>query len=84
MAGAVGHHPHRAELRLGCPGPEAARAVADALGVEALEGPDGTWTEARADGPDVVVRVAAQDLAGLRAALHGVVRLVDAACRTLG
>ena len=74
---------HRAEFRLACPDPAAAEAVAAALAVEAQEGPDGSVTEVGAEGALVVVRIWAGDLAALRAAAHGAVRLVDAARRTL-
>jgi tRNA threonylcarbamoyladenosine modification (KEOPS) complex Pcc1 subunit len=74
---------HAATLRLACPDARAASAVRDALAVEASDGPEGTTLVLAVEGPALLLRVAAVDLAALRAALNGAVRLADAALGAL-
>jgi len=72
---------HRADFTVPCVDERDARVLHDAVGVEADEGPDGTMTVLTVVGPVIQVAVEAQDLSGLRAAVHSVLRLLDAARR---
>ncbi|HLF16041.1 MAG TPA: KEOPS complex subunit Pcc1 [Candidatus Thermoplasmatota archaeon] len=75
--------PHRAELELPCASADAARWVLAAVAKETESGPEGTTCSIVADGAMLRVRLEAGDVASLRAALQGVVRLVDAAHRVV-
>lgn len=73
---------HSASLSIPCP-PAEAGILHDALAIEADEGPDGTTTTIERNATGLSVGVTAEDVSGLRAALHSVLRLMDAARRTL-
>lgn len=73
---------HEATLRFTL-APDVARAVVEALAPEAEQGPEGTTTTLRHDADGVHVAIEADDLSGLRAAIHSATRLLDAAVRTL-
>lgn len=75
---------HTAELRLSCDDARQATVLRDALQLEAEEGPGGSLTRLVAEGTDLVVRLEAADVSGLRAALNSVIRLADAAVRVIG
>jgi tRNA threonylcarbamoyladenosine modification (KEOPS) complex Pcc1 subunit len=75
---------HTAELELDCTEPSLAQVLHDTLAVEADEGPECSQVILRLDGPILHARVEAEDVSGLRAATHSVLRLLDAAKRTLG
>lgn len=74
---------HTASLTFPFDDEPTARSVLRALEPEAAEGPDGTTTHLSLDGTTLHVEVTGNDLSGLRAAIHSVVRLLDAAQRTL-
>jgi tRNA threonylcarbamoyladenosine modification (KEOPS) complex Pcc1 subunit len=75
---------HTAELELDCTEPSLAQVLHDAIAVEADEGPEGSHVTLRVDGATLHARVEAEDVSGLRAAIHSVLRLLDAARRTVG
>lgn len=74
---------HRATLSFDLGDPGRADAVLGALAPEVADGPEGTTTAIRCDGTVLHADLEAQTVSGLRAALNGVVRLLDAAMRTL-
>lgn len=74
---------HRAVLAFHLPDPGSADAVARALSVEVADGPEGSTTTLRVEGATLHAELEADTVSGLRAALNGVVRLLDAAVRTL-
>ncbi len=74
---------HDADLSFPLPDPDSARAVAEALRPEVADGPEGSTTVLAVEGAVVRARVTADSVGGLRAALNSVVRLLDAAVRTL-
>lgn len=59
--------------------PREGRAIREALEVEADQGPEGSSTRVRWAEPTLGIDVEAADLSTLRAALHSVLRLLDAA-----
>ncbi len=69
---------HSASLRFPFDKGQAPSIVA-ALAPEAAEGPAGTRTELSVEADDVVIRIEAADLSGLRAAINSAVRLLDVA-----
>lgn len=73
---------HSASLSIPCP-PAEAGILHDALAIEAGEGPEGTTTTIARSDDGLSIDVTAGDVSGLRAALHSVLRLMDAARRTL-
>ena len=70
---------HTAQLRFELGDEATAEAVLQALLPEMADGPDGTAVTLRRDEGTLHADVGAADLAGLRAVLNGVVRLLDAA-----
>ncbi len=73
---------HSASFSIPCP-PADARILLAALEVETDEGPEGTRTSIDATEDGLVFAITAEDLSGLRAAIHSALRLLDAAQRTL-
>jgi len=80
MAAAV----HTADLSLPCGSRQAAEWVRRAIVAETDEAPEGARCDLRVEGPTLRAALTAEDLAGLRAGLNTVVRLADAALRTVG
>lgn len=74
---------HTARLRLDCGDAATCQAVADALAPEIPDAPPGVTASARPERDALIVELQADDLAGLRAAVNGLVRLADAAARAL-
>jgi tRNA threonylcarbamoyladenosine modification (KEOPS) complex Pcc1 subunit len=72
---------HTADLSLPCAGQ--AQAVRRALQPEADDLPDGATCTLQVDGDVLRAHLQARDLAGMRAAINSVVRLADAATRSL-
>lgn len=74
--------PHTAHVTLPCGSSAQAELVRRAIQAETDEAPEGASCRLAVEGADLVARVEAADVAGLRAALNTVVRLADAALRT--
>ena len=74
---------HRAEATIPCGGDREAGWVLRAIRDEAADAPDGAACELSVEGGALRARIQAADLAGLRASLNTVVRLADAALRTV-
>lgn len=74
---------HHASVTLPCGTAEQADWVRRAIQAEADEAPDGAACVLTLQGSDLHARIQANDLAGLRASLNTVVRLADAALRTV-
>lgn len=74
---------HRAEATLPCGGARQAEWVLRAIRDEAADAPEGASCELSVAGDGLRARIVAGDLAGLRASLNTVVRLADAALRTV-
>lgn len=74
---------HTAEVTLPCGGPRQADIVRRAIQAEADEAPEGATCLLSVEGGDLRAAIRAADVAGLRAALNTVVRLADAALRTV-
>jgi tRNA threonylcarbamoyladenosine modification (KEOPS) complex Pcc1 subunit len=74
---------HRAEATIPCGGPRQAEWVLRAIRDEAADAPEGASCDLSVEGGALRARIAAADLAGLRASLNTVVRLADAALRTV-
>lgn len=74
---------HRATLSFDLADPADARAAVRALEPEVADGPEGSTATLRAEGATVHADLSAETVSGLRAALNGVVRLLDAAVRSL-
>ena len=74
---------HRAEATIPCGGGRQAGWVLRAIRDEAADAPEGATCELAVVGDGLHARIAAGDLAGLRASLNTVVRLADAALRTV-
>ena len=72
---------HRATFSIPCGDERLAKAIYQAVSVEAADGPDGTTTELSLGDSGLDVAISARDASGLRAAVHGVLRLLDAAQR---
>ena len=72
---------HTAQLRFELGDEATAEAVRQALMPEMADGPEGTAVTLRREGATLHADVRAADLAGLRAGLNGVVRLLDAAAK---
>jgi tRNA threonylcarbamoyladenosine modification (KEOPS) complex Pcc1 subunit len=75
---------HRATFAIPCTDSASAAVLVEAVGVETDDGPGGTETSLVLDGLLLNVSITAVDLAGLRAAIHSTLRLLDAAIRTMG
>lgn len=82
-ASAAGPARHTAEVTLPCGTAQQADWVRRAIQAEAEEAPDGATCTLSLHGSDLHARIEARDLAGLRASLNTVVRLADAALRTV-
>ncbi|HJQ93603.1 MAG TPA: KEOPS complex subunit Pcc1 [Candidatus Thermoplasmatota archaeon] len=82
-ASGAGPARHTAEVTLPCGTAEQADWVRRAIQAEADEAPDGAACVLSRRGSDLHARMEASDLAGLRASLNTVVRLADAALRTV-
>jgi tRNA threonylcarbamoyladenosine modification (KEOPS) complex Pcc1 subunit len=74
---------HSASLTLPCGSPTQADWVRRAIQAEVDEAPDGAHCTLRVEGADLHATIEAADVAGLRASLNTVVRLADAALRTV-
>jgi tRNA threonylcarbamoyladenosine modification (KEOPS) complex Pcc1 subunit len=74
---------HGVCLEIPCHDAEVAEAVHGAIAIEAADGPEGSQVTLRRDGSVLAVTVEATDLSGLKAASHGLVRLVDLAIRAV-
>lgn len=74
---------HTAEVTLPCGSAEQAGWVRRAIQAEADEAPDGATCTLTLRGSGLHAAIEASDLAGLRASLNTVVRLADAALRTV-
>lgn len=72
---------HTVHVEFRCPDAATADAVRRALLPEAHDPPEGSQVALEQEGPLLHLHVGAPDLGSLRAALHGSVRLVDAALR---
>lgn len=72
---------HRAAFTIPCVDNREASVLHDAVAVEADEGPEGTTTQISVDDAVLQVAIQADDLSGLRAAVHSALRLLDAARR---
>ncbi len=72
-----------AQLSIVLPDPKIAQAVHAALAPECDEGPEGSSVVMTVDGATLHAEIDAKDLSTLRAALNSVVRLLDAAQRTV-
>lgn len=70
---------HQADVAVDLADASLADAVAGALSVEALEGPEGSRLTVRRDGAAVRLQFEAGTLADLRAAVNSALRLLDAA-----
>ena len=76
--------PHTATVTLPCGSSARAEIVRRAIQAETDEAPEGATCRLAVAGAELTAMVEAADVAGLRAALNTVVRLADAALRTLG
>jgi tRNA threonylcarbamoyladenosine modification (KEOPS) complex Pcc1 subunit len=74
---------HQASIVLPCRTAQQADWVRQAIQAEADESPDGAACTLSLRGADLHAEIRAGDLAGLRASLNTVVRLADAALRTV-
>lgn len=74
---------HHADVTLDCGTAEKAGWVRRAIQAEVDEAPDGAHTTLALDDAVLRARIEAADVAGLRAALNTLVRLADAALRTV-
>jgi tRNA threonylcarbamoyladenosine modification (KEOPS) complex Pcc1 subunit len=74
---------HLADVAIPCGGPAEAAWVLRAIRDEVADAPEGASCDLSAEGGALRARIAAADLAGLRASLNTVVRLADAALRTI-
>lgn len=74
---------HTAEVTLSCGNAQHAEWVQRAIQAEVDEAPDGATCSLTLRGADLHATVHASDLAGLRASLNTLVRLADAALRTV-
>lgn len=74
---------HRAEATIPCGGARQAGWVLRAIRDEAADAPEGAACDLSVEGDALKARIVAGDLAGLRASLNTVVRLADAALRTI-
>lgn len=74
---------HTAEATIPCGGGRQAEWVLRAIRDEVADAPDGASCVLSVEGDALRARIAAADLAGLRASLNTVVRLADAALRTV-
>lgn len=74
---------HTAQVTLPCGNARQAAWVRMAIQAEADEAPEGAVCALSVVGSDLVASISARDVAGLRAALNTVVRLADAALRTV-
>ena len=74
---------HSAEVTLPCGTPHRADIVRRAIQAETDEAPEGATCRLTVEGAELKASVSAADVAGLRAALNTVVRLADAALRTM-
>lgn len=79
----VGGGRHTARVTLPCGSAQHADWVRRAIQAEADEAPDGARCTLSLRGSDLHAEIRADDLAGLRASLNTVVRLADAALRTV-
>lgn len=75
---------HRASFTIPCADDQEASVLLEAVRVEADEGPDGTTTTLTRDGAVLCLELTGDDLSVLRAAVHSVLRLLDAARRSMG
>jgi tRNA threonylcarbamoyladenosine modification (KEOPS) complex Pcc1 subunit len=75
--------PHTAHVSLPCGSSAQAELVRRAIQAEADEAPDGARCVLSVRGEALEAAIEAADVAGLRAALNTVVRLADAALRTM-
>ncbi|MEA3137439.1 MAG: Transcription factor Pcc1 [Thermoplasmata archaeon] len=82
-APAAGQRKHAAKVTLPCVTAEQAEWVRRAIQAEVDEAPDGAACTLSLQGADLEAEIQANDLAGLRAALNTLVRLADAALRTV-
>jgi len=82
-APAAGPARHTAEVTLPCGTAQQAEWVRRAIQAEVDEAPDGAACSLRLQGADLHADIRASDLAGLRASLNTLVRLADAALRTV-
>ncbi|HUR24766.1 MAG TPA: KEOPS complex subunit Pcc1 [Candidatus Thermoplasmatota archaeon] len=82
-ASAAGPARHTADVTIPCGTAQQADWVRRAIQAEADEAPDGATCTLTLQGPDLRAEIRASDLAGLRASLNTVVRLADAALRTV-
>lgn len=74
---------HTAMIRLPMGDTETADVLGKAVAVEASDGPEGTTTSVSQDGEHVCVEVTAANVSDLRAAVNGILRLLDAAQRSI-
>ena len=82
-APAAGQAKHTAEVTIPCGTAQQADWVRRAIQAEVDEAPDGAACLLGLRGVDLHAELRAGDLAGLRAALNTLVRLADAALRTV-
>lgn len=73
---------HTASVRIPCTDAAEARMLLGAVGPEIAEGPEGTSGSLELAGDALELRLEGMDVSGLRAALHGALRLLDTAQRT--
>ena len=74
---------HTADVTIPCGSEQHAKWVRQAIQAEVDEAPDGAQASLSVDGSTLRAVIQAEDLAGLRASLNTVVRLADAALRTV-
>ena len=74
---------HRATFTFHLHDPSSARAVATALELEVADGPEGSTASLAVLGNVVRATLEADSVSGLRAATNSILRLLDAAMRTL-
>ncbi|MHB1260581.1 MAG: KEOPS complex subunit Pcc1 [Thermoplasmatota archaeon] len=79
----AGQGKHSAEVTLPCGTAQQADWVRRAIQAEVDEAPDGAACTLSLHGAELRAEIRANDLAGLRAALNTLVRLADAALRTV-
>lgn len=79
----AGQARHTAQVTLPCGTAEQADWVRRAIQAEVDEAPDGAACALSLHGAELRAEIRANDLAGLRAALNTLVRLADAALRTV-
>ncbi len=74
---------HRASFTFHLSDSSSARAAATALALEVADGPEGSTASLAVTGTTIEAELEADSVSGLRAATNSLLRLLDAAMRTL-